>query len=190
MKLATIAKLIMSEKIEVNVRYSDDEYTRGMIFSQRKSSFYKFNYLIFGASILIGFFAVYYLSYQSEGNRDLSLLLKILLALMIAIPLVYLFKDFNPTYEKVFKKQFYSSPLLQESYKISFDVEGINSESKSFANKLFWNAIIEVVQTDEDFHFFISHDASLFIPKRVFTNEQQNEIKNLVRIKLGDKAKF
>ena len=182
--------LIMSEKIEVDVRYSDDEYIRGMIFSQRKSSYFRFNYLIFGASILVGFFAVYYLFYQNESNRDFGLLLKTLFVLMFVIPFVYLFKNFNPTYDFFYRKQFDSSALLQESYKISFDDEGINSESKSFANKLFWNAIIEVVQTDEDFHFFVSHDTSLFIPKRVFTDEQQNEIKNLARIKLSDKAKF
>jgi hypothetical protein len=30
----------------------------------------------------------------------------------------------------------------------------------------------------------------LFIPKRVFSVEQQDEIKNLAKIKVGDKAKF
>ncbi len=180
----------MTKKIEVIVQYSSDEYVRGMLFSQTKSSFYKYNYLILGVSMLIGFVAVNYLIYQGENNSDWNFLLKILLALMIGIPVIYLLKIFTPTSENFLKKQYLSTTLLQETYKISIDAEGINSESNSMANKLYWNAIIEAVQTDEDFHFFISRNTSLFIPKRVFTDEQQNETKYLAKIKLGEKAKF
>ena len=180
----------MNEKIEIEVKYSDDEYVRGMIFSQRKNSFQKYNFLIIVASGLIGFFGVYYFIHKGQISLDSDLLLKFLLTLIIVIPIAYFLKDFSSISEKILKKQYYSTALLQEKYKISLDAEGIHSESNSFANKLRWNAVIEAVQTDEDFHFFIAHNASLFIPKRVFTDGQQNEIKNLAKIKLGDKAKF
>jgi hypothetical protein len=180
----------MSNKIEIAVKYSADEYVRGMIFSQRKSSSHKISYLILGVSVLIGFIGVYYFINKGEINWNSDLFLKLLFALIIVIPITYSFKDFSLVTEMIFKKQYASTALLQETYQISFDAEGIHSESNSFANKLRWEAIIESVQTNEDLHFFIAYNASLFIPTRVFTDEQKNELKNLVEIKLGDKAKL
>lgn len=118
------------------------------------------------------------------------MLLKSLLFLIIIIPIAYALKDFSYFSERFIKKHYDSTKLLQETYKICFDNDGINSESNSFTNTLRWNAVTEAVQTDEDLHFFIGRNASLFIPNRVFTDEKQNEVKNLSKMKLGDKATF
>lgn len=180
----------MNEKIEIEVKYSSDEYVRGMIFSQRKNSSHKYSFIIAFVSIIIGTVSVYYFTNSDEISWDSELLLKSLLFLIIIIPIAYALKDFSYFSERVIKKHYDTTKLLQETYQIRFDSDGINSESNSFTNTLRWNAVIETVQTHKDLHFFIGRNASLFIPKRVFTDEQQNEVKNLSKMKLGDKAKF
>jgi hypothetical protein len=114
----------------------------------------------------------------------------IIIGLMLIAPIIYVVKDFKPFAENSVAQQYKSSPLLHEAQVISFGEEGIESKSDSFASKINWNAIIETAETDKDFFFFTSPKMALFIPKRVFSVEQRDEIKNLAKIKLADKAKF
>jgi acetyl-CoA carboxylase carboxyltransferase component len=68
----------MNEKIEIEVKYSTDDYTRGMIFSQRKNSSQKYIFLIALISGLIAAVGVYYFIHRDEISWDSDLLLKFL----------------------------------------------------------------------------------------------------------------
>ena len=180
----------MNEKLELEVQYSVEDFVRGALFSKKRASSNKYIFLF---TVILGFFGfvvVYNLFYKGEDLWSIDFLLKILLAFLIIIPFLYILKDFEPFSESLIKKQYNSSPLFQETYKISFEADGINSESASFANEIKWSVIIEAVQTDKDFHFFITPDSSLYIPKRVFTPDRQRELIKLAQIKLGEKAKL
>jgi YcxB-like protein len=53
-----------------------------------------------------------------------------------------------------------------------------------------WEAFIEATETKEDFFFFTSSKFAQFIPKYAFNETQLNQLRELVKSKLGDKAKF
>lgn len=182
------AVVIMSKKIEMNVQYSVKDYFRGIVFSQGRSFFHKYGFLITGTIALMTFIATYLLFFRGESIWEFKSILALLLGLMITFPVTYLLKYYNT--ENHIEKQYNSSPLVQEMFKISFDDDGIFSEYNSFSSKINWSAVTEANQTDEDFYFFTSPTAALFIPKRVFTQNQQTEVIDLVKIKLGDKVKF
>jgi hypothetical protein len=181
----------MNEKTVVEIQYNIDDYVRGSEFTQNRGFFYKHDYLITFLMTFIGFIVFYWLVIRKgEDSLNFNDALAVIFGLMVMIPVTYALKDFKPLTGNYVAKQYKSSPLLQEAQAISFGEEGIESKSDSFASKINWNAIIETAETDKDFFFFTSPKMALFIPKRVFSVEQQDKIKNLAKIKLGDKAKF
>jgi len=180
----------MDEKIAVEIQYNIDDYVRGLEFIKNKSFFYKNNYLITGAIAFITFIIFNLLINKDMDSLSLTDVLMVIIGLMLIIPIIYVIKDFQPFAEKSVVQQYKSSVLLQEAQTISFGEDGIESKSDSSAGKINWNAVIETAETDKDFFFFTSPKIGLFIPKRVFSVEQQDGIKNLAKIKLGDKGKF
>jgi hypothetical protein len=180
----------MNEKIAIEIQYNIDDYVQGLEFIKNKGFFYKNNYLITGAIAFITF-VIFNLPVNKDGDGlSFTDALMVILALMLIIPVIYVVKEFQPFAEKSVVRQYKSSLPLQESQTISFAEDGIESKSDSSANKIDWNAVIETAETDKGFFFFTSSKMGLFIPKRILSVEQQHEIKNLAKIKLGDKAKF
>ena len=180
----------MGEKIVVEIQYSIDDYVRGLEFIKNKSFSYRNNYLFIGASGFITFIIFYFLTNKNGNGLNLTDALMLILGLMLIIPIIYVVKDFKPFADQSFAQEYKASPLLQEAQTISFSEDGIESKSKSSAGKINWNAVIKTAEIDEDFFFFTSPKIAFYIPKRVFSIEQQNEIKNLAKIKLTGKANF
>jgi hypothetical protein len=109
----------MNEKVEIEVKYSKEEYVRGMLFSLGKNSFYYiYNYLFTIIGVLISFIGVYYFIYKGETTWDSTMLVKLLVALLLAIPIVYSLKDYSWVSDKIFKKQYNSMALLQKNIKL------------------------------------------------------------------------
>jgi hypothetical protein len=181
----------MNEKVEVNVQYSVDDYVRGCVFIRNRGSlFYKYEFWVINFMSFVGF-AVFYLVFtKTENEWNASDFTNLLFVLMIALPVCYLLNNLYLFTEKSLRKQYESSPLLREESKIFFSADGIETESASLTNKLSWSAITETDETDEDFFFFTSPKMALFIPKRTFTFEQQDKIRNLTKIKLGENARI
>jgi len=180
----------MNERIVVEVQYNIDDHVRGLEFIKNKSFFYKNNYISTGIIAFITFIIFYFLTNKDGNGLSFTDALMLIIGLMLIIPIIYVVKDFKPFAEKSAAQEYKSSPLLQETQTISFGEDGIESRSDSSAGKINWNAVIETAETDKDFFFFTSPKMALFIPKRVVSTEQQSEIKNLAKIKLGDRAKF
>ncbi len=180
----------MNEKIALEIQYNIDDYTHVFEFIKNKSFFCKNNYLITGAIAFITFIIYYLLFIKDRDGLSFADALTVIIGLMLIVPIIYVVKDFQPFAEKSVIQQYKSSMLIQGTQTISFGEDGIESKSDLSASKINWNAVIETAETDKDFFFFTSPKIALFIPKRVFSVEQQDEIKNLVKIKLGDRVKF
>lgn len=78
-----------------------------------------------------------------------------------------------------------------EPTKFIFSDEGLESSAKSSATKVTWNTFQKIQELKEDFLFYPQKNIFYTIPKRSFqSNSQIDEFRNLVREKLGDKAKL
>jgi hypothetical protein len=91
----------------------------------------------------------------------------------------------------LYEKQIDSTPLLKETRQIVFNDEGISGHHNLGRGTIKWNAFLEACETSDDFFFFTGKRTAQFVPKRAFNGEEQQDIlRNLVRQKLQDKAKF
>lgn len=78
-----------------------------------------------------------------------------------------------------------------EPAKFIFSNEGLESTSKSTSVKVTWDTFQKFQELKEDFLFYPQKNIFYTIPKRFFQDDFQREkFKNLVREKLGDKAKM
>lgn len=182
----------MKEKIELEIKYTVDEYVRSISTMQNRFLIFKYfpyvgllaaigliiNYLLIAPTIISG---LVYLTYPVIGTP-------ILVLLIISIWLKFFT---NPFLKWNISRQYKSSPTLQETKRLQFDEEGISSSSQLGKTETKWEAVIEAVESKKDFFFYITNKYAQFVPKRAFTSvEQQNELRHLVKQKLGDKAKF
>ena len=72
-----------------------------------------------------------------------------------------------------------------------FDDEGLKSNAKSTTTKSNWERFAKICETKTDFIFFPQENIFYPIPKRFFQNNKQiRNFKNLIREKLGKKAKL
>ena len=97
----------------------------------------------------------------------------------------------NPLFRWNVSRQINSSPAAQQTQRVLFDEDGIETQSLLGHSEAKWDVVIEAVESKADFFFYTSKNIAMFIPKRCFLSEgQQNQLRELARRKLGDKAKF
>ncbi len=79
--------------------------------------------------------------------------------------------------------------ILYSERQITFGEEGVN-ETHKFGDYLSnWNAISKVVETDEDFYFYL-HNTVRFQPKRDISEEQIDLLRILIKSNLQEEAEF
>jgi hypothetical protein len=182
----------MAEKIELEIKYMVDDYVRSMDFMQRRFFIFKyFPYLI--VIVAVGF-ALFHLFSAPTFEYGLTILLTsavtIPILLMLAVGLWSMFLP-NPLLKWNIARQMKSSPALQQNNTFSFDENGVRWAGHLGSGEIKWDAVVESVETKNDFFFFTSNRFAHFVPKRAFTNQEQiNALRDLAKRNLGDKAKF
>lgn len=182
----------MNEEINLKIRYTVDDYARAISFVQSRQFIFR-HALKIAPLISLGFFvAAFGLNPMNIGQMPLRYIVINFFPVFAIFLLLVLPKYIsNPIAKWNMKKQFESSPLLKESQTILFDEEGINGETYLSSGLTKWEAIIEAMETDKDFFFFLSNKMATFVPKRAFQNEfQMQQLRELAARRLGDIAKF
>ncbi|GEM_PF-1522717 len=185
----------MDEKIELEVKYTVDDYVRSSSFVQKHTFFSRYGFIIFPA---IAFFSLVLYSFfvtksSARGNQPFlqtALVIFIICFLIFCVLLAIRFLP-NPFVRWNLSRQINSAPTAQQTQQVLFDDDGINIQNLLGSGEAKWGAIIEVVESKEDFYFYTAKKFAMFVPKRCFSSEeQQNQLRELVKRKLGDKAKL
>ncbi|HEX8738007.1 MAG TPA: YcxB family protein [Pyrinomonadaceae bacterium] len=172
----------MSEKIEVEIEYTPEDYARSLKYITNRQFLVKYSllfiYAIFGCIFLFSYLtdpAAFKIIFSSPLT-----LVTLLIPILVFTGWWFYAKD-KPGYllKRNIKNQFKSSPALREPKIISFDEEGIYGTSQFGGGLTKWTAFIEAAETADDFLFFTSNKVAQFVPKRFFTSEQINQIRTL-----------
>ena len=178
----------MNEKIEIDVQYSENDFIRGINITRIGNQSKTLNSIIYFVSTLLGYVLFYMFLIRASGPWSWNDAITLGVGAIVAITVAYALKDINLFGDRSLSREYKSSPLLKETYKIVFSELGIVSTSKSFESEIKWNAIIQTRETEDDFFFFTSPRVAMFVPSRVFTAQQQRDLQNLARRMLGAKA--
>lgn len=180
----------MSDTIEIQVRYSENDFVRGMKFSNARNKSGKAGLVLFTVSALAAYVAVYFFTRGDEGFLTSSDAVTFSVGALIAASLAYVLKDFVLSNDVAFSRMYNASPLFRELYTIRFAGTGIDSASESLSSEVKWEAIVDTAETDDDFYFFLGPHHPLFIPKRVFSAQQQLDLRLLAEDRLGPRYNF
>ncbi len=180
----------MISAVVVTVRYTEKEFVRGMSFVQTARGTPIFWMILPLILSLGGYILFFKLVLAPDGAWTFSDIFKFLLGLAVLPVVAYFLKDRQFFTDLGFSGIYERSPLLQEEYRIEFDEQGIHSSSESISNDVAWDAVQRAVESSDDFHFFLSPDHSLFIPKQVFSPAQTEQLRELTKSALGERSEF
>lgn len=82
------------------------------------------------------------------------------------------------------KKIFETVEMFREEYRITVDEEGIKVHTKELTGDHRWETIQKMDENDNFFFMEEQQGGYLFIPKRVMTEEEQNEFKEYYQSKM------
>lgn len=185
----------MNEKIIISVQYTAEDFARGAKHIQKRNSFVRYLYLL----PLLPVFGTLLFLFIKDPQKTVYVFsrpqgfMPIVLAFVIAAPILYFLNRRKYSYlvKKQYERQINSSPVLQTEKTIIFDEEGMIAHSGLGGGNVDWNAFIEATETEDYFYFFTAKKIAQMIPKRSFESEnQQNQLRELAKQKLGDRAKF
>ena len=181
----------MSSGLDLEIEYSVDDYVRGLTFIQNRQFIIRYGFIVVPLLVMAIILVQFVLN--PNGFRNVSLYYALMsLGPVLATFLIFLLLKYfpNPFIKRNVKKQFRTSPLLQEKQRISIDEIRIQGETNLSAAETKWPAIIEATESNDDFFFFTSNKHAMFIPKRNLSTEQKDRLKEIAKSKLADKAHF
>ena len=179
-------------EIEIEAEYTVDDYARALTYIQNRTFNFKF-LLNFALIAFPLFLAILFLAaYTLDPLETIELIkVNVMYFLIFAVILVLLKYLPDLILKWTLKRQFNSSPVLREPQTIVISDEGIYGKTILSAGENKWGAIIEAVETDKDFYFFISNKFATFIPKHFLKDEfELASLRRIVRDNLGEKAKL
>ena len=178
----------MKGNIAINVKYTENDFVRGMKFATERSKPNWFNAILFAVSIMVGIGILYGSILRPEGAWKITDTFLLSMALLASVPLSIALKNVRFVSVTSFSRMYKNSPLLQENYHIVFSDDGIVSTSDSLDNTIRWPAILEFKESEDDVFFFLSPYQPYFIPKRNFSPDQLIIVRRLALDSLGDKC--
>jgi hypothetical protein len=183
----------MSETVEGQVTYTADDFVRHTTYMQNRNFIVRnavfFALTVFGC-ILLFFYLLNPAKFTITFTKPQNILVLVIPTLLLIA--WWFLKKKSPRFllRRGFEKQINSSPALRDSQFIIFDDEGLYATSRLGSGQTKWDAMVEVTETEEDFLFFTTNKFAQFVPKRFFTDEQLDQIKNIAKRNLGERAKF
>jgi hypothetical protein len=178
------------QQVIVNVQYTEKEFVRGMSFVRRSMKMPILWIIVPIILMLAGYILFFKFFLAPDGPWTSGDIFKFGLGIALVPVVAYFLKDRQFFTDLGFSGIYERSPLLQEEYRIAFEEEGIHSSSRSISNELAWDAIQRAVETEDDFHFYISPDQSFFVPKRVFSDAQTQQLKVLAQRVMPDRCEL
>jgi hypothetical protein len=183
----------MTKEIEGKITYTPEDFVRNVKYIQSRQILYKYSLLI--PIILLICMLLFVYTLDPAKFRANFLQPDKILVFGIPISLMgiwWILRKYSPSFllKRQIENQFKSSPALRETQYISFDEKGLYGTSQFGSGQTNWEAIIEATETEDDFFFFTTKKFAQFIPKRFFTEEQINQIRELAKRKLDNKAMF
>ena len=144
----------MNEINELEIKYTVDDYVRSLTFIQSRQFVHKYMFIIIPVIFIFSIIFVIFMSPDGLSETTLTSTIILIVMLLPFFGILLFLKYFpNPILKWNIKRQFKSSPLMQENQYISFDEGGIGGHTNLSAGKTNWNAFIEVTETEEDFYF-------------------------------------
>lgn len=179
----------MSE-IKVVCEYTADDYVRSTKYLRNRKWWVK--YFLAFPLILMGImiFSVYVSNQAKFAAKPQNIILLFLPFVVIGGVMLLRLKGGDFFMKRQFEKQIRSSPTLQEAKTMIFTENGVNGYQSLATGEASWDAFVSAEESEKDFYLFTSNKAASFIPKRGFqSKDDENELRELIREKLGDKAK-
>lgn len=172
-----------NKTIEINVQLNEDDYWR-VGFAGRIKRFLLATLIYLPVALLIMYFVVFGAGGDSFAGNTLSVF--IVFFIICLIPFIFL-----PFAWYSLKKLAKKLAKVSEKTRIIFSENEIQTNSSSRSSKMAWENYEKIQETNEDFVCFLNNHTIYPIPKRFFdSNLQISEFREIVRKKLGDKARL
>ena len=181
-------------QISITTKYTVEDYIRTETFIKNLRSPSSLIIKLGSFIILLAVLANLYIFYDLGGEGAFLGLLFLIFLFVVCflIPLFYNLYS-NPLelfwFKSNVKKNFDSDSIEYVERRIVFDDEGI-TETHKFGNHVTnWKDISEVIETNEDFYFYLD-SAIRFQPKRDFLQEETNALRVLIKTNLREDAGY
>ena len=180
-------------QISITTKYTVEDYIRTETFLKNLRSPSSFIINLGSFIIVLALLANLYVFYVSGGGAALeSALFLIAILVILLTPLFYNYYNNSLKlilFKRKVKKNFDPDSIAYVERRIVFDNEGIR-ETHKFGNYLInWEEISEVIETNEDFYFYL--DSTIrFQPKRDFLQEEIDPLRILIKTNLREDAGY
>ena len=183
----------MSDELGARITYTPEDFVRNSKYIQSRQGLFKYSFFI-AVAVLICILLFFYILNPTRFVQTFSQpknFSVFIFALLIVGGWWFLNqKTSGFLLKRKFEKQLKSSPALSEPQFVLFDEEGMYGTNHFGSGQTKWQGMNEVTETEEDFFFFTSKNFAQFVPKRFFKAEQINQIRELAKRHLSEKAKF
>jgi hypothetical protein len=170
--------------VEARFEYESAEAARAGMVAARKAGGLWISYAVISALVLWNTVAPAYAQWQRGGWRAISLPLLVLgmapwLIIVLALPLASRWAA---------RRALRTGPSTRGTQRVGVAEWGLRVTGPLHSGELKWPAFMRAVETEEFFLFFISKVQPIFVPKRLLTAAELEQVRALTRDGLGAKA--
>jgi hypothetical protein len=170
--------------VEAHFEYDSAEAARAGMVAARKAGGLWISYAVIGAIVLWNTIPPAYAQWQRGGWRAISLPLLALgmapwLLLLLALPLAARWAA---------RRALRTGPSTRGTQRVGVAEWGLQVAGPMYSGELKWPAFMRAVETDEFLLFFISRLQPIFIPKRLLSAAELEQVRALTSDGLGAKA--
>lgn len=162
----------MSESIELQFRYTEEEYVsaiRAYMLAKRRVAFF------LAIASVITLLGIYFLLTQSDSAATISFL----------CTGAFLFGLLATSFVILPHRRFQDNPQFRSEYHLQFAEDGILFQTDHISSTLKWEIYTEALETQKFYLLSYGEGAVTVIPKRVFnTGEQQAHFKDMLMRKV------
>lgn len=183
------------DDIQIQTQYTVEDYIRTVRFIKYRNKPSEF--IIVAGSVFISVFGLanLFLAYIAMNNMEFrKSLLLFFLSLCVFFSVYKILALYSGFLQMLFfkrytRKHFDPDSILYSERQINFSEEGITETHKFGKYLTNWDAILRVIETDEDFLIYL-HNIVRFQPKRDISVEQINPLRILIKANLRESAVF
>jgi|SRR5882672_1365128 len=155
----------MSESVELQFRYTEDEYVsaiRAYMLAKRRIAFFV------GIASLVTLLGIYFLLTQSDSAATISFL----------CTGTFLFGLIATSFGILPHRRFQANPQFRSEYHLKFAEDGILFRTDHIDSTLKWEIYTEALETEKFYLLSYGEGAVTVIPKRVFSSDEQQALFN------------